>query len=106
MFFGHVFETFDNATSTLTISNSSEFDERDKHSSEAAHVVIDGGVIEITNNAFYQWPLLISVLIGESVTSIGSSAFHYCSEFEIFIIDENMRTIGSYNFILLMFLID
>ena len=92
------FETFDDATARLTITNSTEFDERGEYSNDARHVVIEGGVSETTEKALSWWLLLASVVIGDSVISIGSYAFASCSNLETVIIGGSVKTIGNYRF--------
>ena len=76
LFHSNAFESFDTASATLTISNSSDFEWRETYKMEAMLVVLEGDISEITNSTFPQWSSRVSVVIGDSVTSIGLSAFY------------------------------
>ena len=99
-FFVHSFQTFDNESLTLMISNSSDFEEIQNYANLAKHVHISQGVSSIPAEAFREWDSLISVNIGESVTTIENSSFYGCSSLTTVIIGENVTTIGNYSFCL------
>ena len=61
-------------------------------------VVIPESVTAIGNSAFYSCSNLTSVVIPESVTAIGDSAFLNCLNLTSVVIGENVSTIGSYAF--------
>ena len=58
------------------------------------NVVIEKGVKNIGNCAFYGCSCLTSAIIPNSVTSIGSSAFYYCSCLTSVIIPNSVTNIG------------
>ena len=52
----------------------------------------------IADNAFYGYSRLVSVVIGDSVTSIGDAAFQNCSSLTSIEIPKSVTSIGSYAF--------
>ena len=58
----------------------------------------NGESYAIANDAFYNNDALVSVVIGDSVTSIGSNAFYSCSNLASLTIGDNVTSIGSYAF--------
>ena len=65
---------------------------------EIQTIVIGDSVTSIGNRAFHSCSAFRQVNIPESVTSIGESAFGYCSALTKITIGENMKTIGGYAF--------
>ena len=57
------------------------------------YVIIPNGVKQIEKRAFYNLKIK-SVVIPESVTSIGAQAFYYCSDLESVIFTDNITEIG------------
>ena len=57
-------------------------------------VVIPDSVTTIGREAFWDCNSLISVVIGESVTTIGDYAFSYCSSLTSVVIGDGVTTIG------------
>ena len=58
-------------------------------------VIIGDSVTSIGNSAFYYCWYLTSVSIGDSVKSIGNSAFYYCSGLKSVTIPNNVTSIGN-----------
>ncbi len=58
-------------------------------------VLIPDSVTSIGSSAFYNCTSLTSVTIGDSVTSIGSSAFYNCTSLTSVTIPDSVTTIGS-----------
>ena len=59
---------------------------------------VDYGFVTVTsigNKAFYEWTLITSVTIPDSVTSIGESAFQGCSGLRSFTVSSSVTSIGS-----------
>ena len=65
---------------------------------EIKDLVIPNSVTSIGNSAFYGCSSLTSVTIGESVTSIGNSAFNGCSSLASVTIGNSVTSIGNYAF--------
>ena len=63
--------------------------------SSITSVVIPDSVTSIGSYAFYNCTGLTSVTIGDSVESIGSSAFYYCSSLTSVTIPDSVTSIGS-----------
>lgn len=61
-------------------------------------VVIPDSVTTIGDYAFYNCPNLTSVTIGNSVTSIGKAAFRQCSSLIDIVIPNSVTSIGEYAF--------
>ena len=61
-------------------------------------VTIDEGVTSIGNSAFYYCSRLMSVTIPDSVTSIGNSAFYGCNNLTSVKIGNSVRSISDYAF--------
>lgn len=66
------------------------------HIKQLKSVVIDSGVKEIGDKAFYDCINLKTVKIGDSVTRIGAEAFVGCSSIEEFNIPKSITYIGAY----------
>ena len=62
------------------------------------NVIIENGVTNIGNYAFYNCSNLTSVTIPESVTSIGNYAFYSCSSLTAISIPNSATSIGSLAF--------
>lgn len=87
---------------TLTISGTDMPDYKyDEHSpwyskrDKIQKVVIENGVTNIGNNAFYNCSSLTSVTISNSVTNIGGCAFYKCSSLTSVTIPNSVTSIGS-----------
>ena len=88
---------------TLTISGEgamtdwSDFFNAPWYSSRSSikHVIIGNSVTSIGDSAFYECSSLGSVTIGNSVTSIGSDAFYWCSSLESVVIPDSVTSIGD-----------
>ena len=61
-------------------------------------VIISNGVTSIGSEAFSYCSLLTTISIPDSVISIGSSAFYYCSSLTTIIISNSVTSIESYAF--------
>ena len=61
-------------------------------------VVIQNGVTNIGNSAFYMCENLSSVTIPDSVTVIGDRAFEYCTGLTAFVIPDSVTSIGDFAF--------
>ena len=61
-------------------------------------VEIGNCITSIGYNAFYQCSSLTSCTIGSGVTSIGASAFRNCSSLTVITIPDSVTSIGSYTF--------
>ena len=95
---------------TLTISGTGEMQDWNWNDKEDWHnffynnliqkIVIEEGVTNIGNYAFYECNDLISVEIPQSVIEIGSLAFDECSNLENIIVNENNKNYMSENGIL------
>ena len=70
----------------------------DIYGNEIKEYVIPGGVTSIGNSAFSYCSGLTSVTIPNSVTSIGSSAFRYCIGLTSVTIPNSVASIGNYAF--------
>ena len=62
-------------------------------------VVIEEGVTNIGEYAFYECSNLSGISIADSVTSIGKDAFYYCSSLTSINIPDSVTSIGKYAFI-------
>ena len=94
--------TYNEDTHTLTISGSGEmYNYYSSYSSpwygnrEILTVLIEESVTSIGGGAFYDCSGLTTVTIPNSVTSIGSSAFNECSGLTSVSIGNNVTSIGS-----------
>ena len=67
-------------------------------SSREGTVVIPNSVTSIGDNAFYDCRSLTSITIPDSVTSIGDGAFSYCTGLTSIAIPDSVTSIGSYAF--------
>jgi hypothetical protein len=61
-------------------------------------VVVEPGVENIGNYAFYGCMRLTSITLPESLTSIGNSAFYHCEYLASITLPESLTTIGNYAF--------
>ena len=66
--------------------------------SASGDVTIPNSVTSIGNSAFRYCSSLTSVIIPDSVTSIGNSAFYYCESLTSVIIPDSVTSIGNYAF--------
>ena len=97
--------TFDESTGTLTVSGDVRMDDYNssteplapwhEHCAEIKKVVIENGVQNVGDYAFYGCTALELVCIADSVTTIGTGAFYGCSALDNVIIPENVTTIGG-----------
>ena len=99
--------TFDEETTTLTISGTGTMTDYDWDNNEApwnlyqriiTALKIENGVTSIGNNAFTYCSGLTSVTIPDSATSIGANAFIYCSGLTSIIIPNSVESIGGWAF--------
>ena len=61
-------------------------------------VIIPDTVTTIGNYAFFHCEVMTSITIPDSVTSIGSAAFYYCYMLESIMIPDSVTSIGTYAF--------
>ena len=94
--------TFDSSTGLLTISGTGDMENYSGSTSSPFYrqsviksVVINSGVTSIGSSAFSYCSSLISINIPNSVTSIGSSAFSYCSSLTSINIPNSVTSIGN-----------
>ena len=94
--------TYDSITATLTIFGTGDMEDYDDidapwkpYREEIQTVIIKDGVTSIGNRAFYNYPILAQVNIGNTVTSIGNYAFGYCSALTQVTIPDGVTSIGS-----------
>ena len=90
---------------TLTISGTGAMEDYDWHGAPwdslgntIVSVIIEDGVTSIGSAAFFRCGSILSVSIPESVTSIGDSAFNDCGSLESIILPDSLTSIGSYAF--------
>ncbi|MGN0394205.1 MAG: leucine-rich repeat protein [Coprococcus sp.] len=87
--------TYDEWTDMITITGYSGTDKNIKIPS-----TINGKTVkEISYNAFYNNPNIVSVVVPDSVTTIESYAFAYCSNLQSITLSKNISYIGFYQFI-------
>jgi len=95
-------------TRTLTISGEGEMPDYDQHTNTYApwyvdrnyitYVVIESGVKNIGNKAFYSCEKMTMVVIPGSVEKIGNKAFHFCSSLTTITIPDRVTSIGNQAF--------
>ena len=100
--------SFNLSDSTLTISGEGDMPDYDNYASQFAPwynardyistVIIEPGVTNIGNKAFYSCTYLKSVMIPNSVTRIGNKAFQYCFRLPSITIPNNVNGIGNMAF--------
>ncbi len=94
--------TYDETTKTLTISGTGVikspdgFDYSDKK--EVQKLIIEEGIIQISDNTFYGYQAVVEISIPDSVTHIGSRAFSGCSSLTEIDIPARLIRIGDYAF--------
>ena len=66
-----------------------------EYSNSVKKVVIENGVINIADSAFFGCRNLTDIVIPESVSSIGKSAFWSCKSLESIVLPDNLRSIGK-----------
>ena len=71
----------------------------EKYKGTDAHVVIPDSVTSIGESAFWLCSSMTSVTIPDSVTSIGERAFHGCSSLTSVTIPANVTSIGNRAFL-------
>ncbi|MBQ9880006.1 MAG: leucine-rich repeat protein [Clostridia bacterium] len=79
----------------LTISGTGEMDSHPYPKDSVVSVVIGNGVTSIGDSAFYECSGLTSVTIGNGVTSIGDYAFYRCSGLTSVTIPDGVTSIGE-----------
>lgn len=65
---------------------------------EIKNVLVEEGVLNIGNDAFYECSNLNNINISESVMSIGNTAFWKCSNLDSINLSKNITTIGDFAF--------
>lgn len=97
--------SYDMDTKTLTISGTGAMENPEgssvpwvDYTTEIESVVVDKGVVSISDQAFYGCSNLTSVTISDSVTTIGSGAFQDCSSLESIRIPDSVTAIGNQAF--------
>lgn len=85
---------------TLTISGTGDVTYLgwENFRSDIRKVIIEDGITNIPNSAFYQCGNLTSVTIPQSVTFIGSNAFNQCKKLGAVTLPENLEFMGGYAF--------
>ena len=92
------------ADGTLNISGTGAMKDYDNDPSPACRnsnvkkVVIEDSVTSIGDSAFFYCSSLTSVMIPDSVISIGTSAFHSCSSLTSITIPDSVTSIGNFAF--------
>ena len=72
----------------------SEYSPWHKYNNSIISVVIEDGVTEIGNAAFYDCKNLVSVTIPDSVTTIGDKAFKFCKSLVSITLPSNIKELG------------
>ena len=97
--------TYVEATHTLTISGEGDMVDYNRNTmpwssygEEMIKVIIEDGVTNIGECAFYGCSRLSSITIPNSVTSIGNSAFSGCSDLTSIVIPDGVVSIGKRSF--------
>ncbi len=95
---------FDVDTQTLTISGNGAMADyfspewapwHEKFKASITNVVIESGVENVGDCAFYECSALSGVSIANSVTNIGEGAFYRCSSLRDFAVPQNLVSIGN-----------
>ena len=95
--FGNQIEfTFNNTNKVLTISGNGIVKQIDNYlynlyQEETKEIIIENGIIEISNGIFYNWNNLKKITISKSIKSIGNYCFANCEELESVIFEENSQ---------------
>ena len=93
--------SFDSSTGTLTISGTGAIcdnfiqEKCESYINDIKTIVIEYGITEIENNAFYNCPSLTSITIPNNVTSIGKLAFYKCESLTSITIPDSVTSIGE-----------
>ena len=102
---GNIKFTYDSITATLTIFGTGEMEDYDDidapwkpYRTIAQTFIIKDGVTSIGNRAFYNYPILAQVNIGNTVTSIREGAFDDCYALTQVTIGNSVTSIGKYAF--------
>lgn len=98
--------TFDKATKTLTISGvgmMSEFATPNTipwkaHRAEISTVIIEKGIVDICDYAFYDCTALENITIPSGVTLIGAYSFHNCRSLRSVTLPSTVKTIYNHAF--------
>ncbi|MBR3621685.1 MAG: leucine-rich repeat domain-containing protein, partial [Clostridia bacterium] len=93
---------YDESTQTLTISGTGAMEDVvssnnvpwSSYFSDIKEVIINSGVTNIGNYAFYGCTGLTSITVPNSVTSIGNYAFHECTGLTSITIPDSVTNIG------------
>lgn len=72
----------------------SEYSPWHKYNNSIISVVIEDGVTEIGNAAFYDCKNLVSVTIPDSVTTVGDKAFRFCRNLVSITLPSNIKELG------------
>ena len=90
---------------TLTISGTGEMDNLSStaqpwsdYKNDIVSVVIEDGVTTVGSYAFYQYSGITGADMPESVASIGTSAFEYCRNLSSVSLHEGLNSIGAFAF--------
>lgn len=69
-----------------------------EYKDQVKHIVIEDGITNIDDKAFYSWNTLETVQMADTVYMIGNSAFSLCTSLKTVMFSSALRFIGSYAF--------